>query len=285
MAASKRRSDSRRASAASQLLAAGLAIIIVPVFLKGSIVTSALVGLRPLAIVMVLIGIFLLALPHLQASLAKSAASALVQRPPTFNDPAAAQRQEPGLAPQQWGRDVFDVIEWRRFEAVVERLFSQGGFQTRSQSHGPDGGVDIWLYSKNMPGTPVSLVQCKHWQGKKVGVDKVRELRGVIAAHSISRGQFVTTSTFTEEAVAFANQNGINVLDVDSLLRLIDKRSPQEQEALLAVAFEGDYARPTCASCGVKMVERAPSKGGSPFWGCKNFPRCKTTMPMRRAAA
>ena len=51
---------------------------------------------------------------------------------------------------------MFDVIECRGFEAVVERLFQQAGFETKSQSHGACDGVDVWLYSRNQPGEPVS---------------------------------------------------------------------------------------------------------------------------------
>ena len=43
---------------------------------------------------------------------------------------------------------------------------------------------------------------------------------------------------------------------------------------------EGEYWRTTCASCGVKLVERTLSKGGAAFWGCSNYPRCKTTFKM-----
>ena len=179
---------------------------------------------------------------------------------------------------------MFAAIEWRRFEAVVEALFAQAGFETKSLSHGADGGVDIWLYSKHQPdGKPVSIVQCKHWKGKPVGVDKVRELRGVMAARDVRRGQFATTSTFTADAIAFARQNGINLLDVSGLLALIAQRTPEQQEALLDVALEGDYWRPTCVNCGVKMVERTPRQGGKAFWGCRNYPRCKTTMQIGRA--
>ena len=88
-----------------------------------------------------------------------------------------------GLAiPTAWGLDVFRVIEWRRFEALMEALFAQAGFITRSQTHGADGGVDIWLHSKNQPdGTPVSIVQCKHWSDTKpVGVDKICLSHGVM---------------------------------------------------------------------------------------------------------
>lgn len=185
-----------------------------------------------------------------------------------------------GQRPQQWSAAVFDAIEWRRFEAVCEALFAQAGFETRTQSHGADGGVDVWLHSRNASG-PVSVVQCKHWRGKQVGVKEMREFFGVMASHGVKRGTYATSSTFTAEATAFAKGNGIHLLDGAGLLGLIRQRSPEQQQALLAVAFEGDYARPTCASCGVKMAERQPKSGGLPFWGCKNYPRCRSTLPMR----
>jgi len=184
----------------------------------------------------------------------------------------------------RWSREVFELIEWRRFEAVVESLFAQAGFETRSQAHGADGGVDIWLYSAHHASgdAPVSIVQCKQWMRQKVGVREVRELRGVMAQHGIARGQFVTTSDFSADAREFADANGIGLHDVDGLLRLIASRDPGQQDALLRVAFDGDWWRPTCASCGIKLVERTAREGGREFWGCENYPRgCRTKMPMR----
>ncbi len=197
---------------------------------------------------------------------------------------AAILRKASGAAANPataWGPEVFAVIEWRRFEAVVEKLFQQAGFETRSQSHGADGGVDVWLHSRHEPGKPISLVQCKHWQGKRVGVDKIRELRGVMAAHEVRRGQFATTSSFTPDAVEFARANSINLLDVDALLALTSQRTPDQQRELLAVAYEGDYSVPTCVNCGVKLTRREPRGGGLAFWGCVNFPKCRTTMQVR----
>lgn len=178
-----------------------------------------------------------------------------------------------------WNPAVFKAIEWRRFEAVCELLFSQAGFEARTQSHGPDGGVDVWLYSKHAHG-PALVVQCKHWRSKRVGVKEMREFFGVMASHQLKRGTYATTSTFTPDAADFARSNGIHLLDGRGLLKLIAERTPEQQQALLAVALEGDYGRPTCASCGIKMVRRTPSKGGADFWGCTNYPRCHSRLHM-----
>ncbi len=172
-----------------------------------------------------------------------------------------------------WSAVVLADIEWRRFEAVCEAFYAQAGLTTRSQSHGADGGVDIWLQSKHMDQPRV--VQCKHWQGKPVGVKEMREFLGVMTANKLRNGTFVTSSTFTADALAFAADNGIRAQDGAALLKLIGQRTPDQQAALLAVAYEGEYWRPTCASCGTKMVERTSGKFARPFWGCANYPGCR----------
>lgn len=189
----------------------------------------------------------------------------------------------PPARPTEWSGAVFEVIEWRRFEALIEALFEQAGFQTKALSHGADGGVDVWLYAPGNAEQPVGIVQCKHHR-KRIGVDKVRELRGVMAACAVRRGQFASTSGFTIEAETFARENGINMLGGAGLLSMIAKRSPTQQLELLAVATEGEFWRPTCASCGTKMVRREPSRGGLAFWGCTSYPSCRSTLPMRDPA-
>jgi restriction system protein len=197
--------------------------------------------------------------------------------------PEPALTIKTGTTPQEqprWSPEVFAAIEWRRFEAVVEALFAQAGFETRSQPHGADGGVDIWLHSKNAEG-PVSVVQCKHWQGKPVTVKEMREFLGVMVSKGLQRGTYATTSRYTADALEFAKANGINAQDGASLLKLIAQRTPEQQARLLEVAYEGEYWKPTCASCGVKMTERTSGKDGNRFWGCVNYPRCKRTLAMK----
>ncbi len=178
-----------------------------------------------------------------------------------------------------WGANVFAAIEWRRFEAVCEALFAQAGFETEVQPHHADGGVDIWMYSKNAQG-PAAVVRCKHWQGKRVGLREMHEFSGLLTSHGLQRGTYASTSTYTREARDFAQANGINTMDVSSLLALIATRTPDQQAALLAIAYEGKYWRPTCPNCRIKLEEREPASNGALFWGCPNHPRCKTRIYM-----
>lgn len=201
-------------------------------------------------------------------------------------DPApAAGPVHRGLLPQAtaWNAQVLRDIEWRRFEAVCAGLFGQAGFAARSQSHGADGGVDIWLYSENAEG-PAAVVRCKHWLDKPVGVKEMREFYSVMSSHKLRRGTVATSGTFTAEARDFAKSNGISTLDGLGLLALVSRRTSEQQKQLLRIAYEGEYWRPTCASCGLKMVERSTRKNSGLFWGCADHPRCLFTLPVRTAA-
>ena len=313
------RRTKRGQEAALKLVVLGLVLFLLPAVLGHSALASTLASLQPLAIFALLTGCVwfwwqqdkdpkesrlfsdiqeLIKPPTqpldtpLRDTLAenKSRTERELERMAELSN-EAARRLKPQPPPQvtqsqpAWSASVFDEIEWRRFEAVMERLFEYGEFHTKSQSHGADGGVDIWLYSREEAGKLLSLVQCKHWKNRRVGVDKIRELRGVMAAHGVTRGQFATTSTFTPDAIDFAQKNGIHLLDASGLLQLIALCTPEQQAELLGVARQGEYWRPTCVNCGIKLVERQPRNGGMKFWGCPTFPKCKTTMPMRQQVA
>jgi restriction system protein len=273
----------------------GVAFLVSPTLLKGSTAISAVAaGLQPagwvaLGLGFALLGLHLLLQHRHTAPPEPDTAESRFQQsilnyaePPEFLQSTPPRPPRPMAAParepqRSWRPEVFAQIEWRRFEAVCEALFSQAGFQTQAQSHGADGGVDIWLHSRHAQG-PVAVVQCKHWPNKPVGVKEMREFLGVMTARKLKRGTYATSGRYSREALQFARDNGINALDGAALIQLILKRTPEQQQQLLAVAYEGEYWRPTCASCGIKLVERKNEKTGQTFWGCSNFPRCRTLM-------
>lgn len=315
--AKQTRAGRRRERARNELAGKGWTVVIVgvlllvgPSFMQGSVVGTLGPALRPAGWGALTVGVVLLGLHYL---LARKAAiptlpdtERVAQQSPTAKvaqptPPPSVQRREPAFAStpsepkrpppepapqhvQQWSPAVLAAIEWRRFEALCEALYAQAGFTTRSQSHGADGGIDIWLHSKHSE-VP-RIVQCKHWQSKVVGVKEMREFFGVMASHQLKSGTYVTSSTFSADAAAFAKQNGIHAQDGAALLKLIGQRTPEQQAALLAVAYEGEYWRPTCASCGTKMVERNSSRNEGSFWGCANYPKCRgRTIPKSKASA
>lgn len=162
----------------------------------------------------------------------------LLPLPPA--SPAAARTiAVPASAATSWTLSLFDRMSAQQFDAVCEALFAQGGFETRSQSHGVAGGVTIWLYSRHAQqgkDEPVAVALCKQWPGQPVGVQELHPLLNLMAARQLKRGTCATSSTCTDDARKFAKNVGINLLDRQAVLHLIARRSPIQQQALLALA-------------------------------------------------
>jgi restriction system protein len=180
--------------------------------------------------------------------------------------------------PRQWSLEALRSLEWKRFELLCARYYEAVGFGTATLAAGADGGIDVKLFRAD-PSTPLAIVQCKAWNSHSVGVREIRELLGVMVHEKVARGIFITSGSYSADALAFGAANPIQLLDGPAFLGKVLDLPPDKQAALLAFAFEGDFHSPTCASCGVKMVARESRRGA--FWGCVHYPRCRTTLPMR----
>jgi len=272
----QRRARAKLREAGIGALVLGVAFLIAPLLLTRPIVHAVAVNLRTPGWLAVIAGVVLLALHRFTyRPIAERIEPTIGSAPPASG---REEESDPPPVPTAWSAKVFDIIEWRRFEALCEWLFRQAGFETKTQSHGADGGIDIWLYSRNYPDGPISVVQCKCWSKTPVKVSEVRQLLGAMADKKVKRGIFATTSTFTHDARQLAKDNAIQLLDRTALLALIAKRTAEQQAELLAVATKDEFWKPTCPSCGVKMTRRSGKDGGKRFWGCVNFPRCRTVL-------
>ena len=178
---------------------------------------------------------------------------------------------------EKWSLELLRAIDWKRFEEVCAEYFRVCGFHATTNSRGPDGGVDVVLYAPGDHSKLVNVVQCKQWK-RAVGPKALRELLGVMTDRKVTRGIFVTSSTFNDEARRIATENRIQLLEGADFLRRILERSPEDQQRLLKVATQGDYLTPTCPSCGIKLLKRENKKTQSSFWGCVNYPRCRYTL-------
>lgn len=144
----------------------------------------------------------------------------------------------PEVHGKRWSVEVFANMDAQRFAAVCETWFAWAGFEASQESHRTPDGVDIWLHGRQITG-PVAIVRCQYALNKPVGLQDLCAFQGIVASCKGAHGTFTTTSTYTPEALQFADDNGIEVVDGRGLIRRILTRTRQSQQALLQVAYHG----------------------------------------------
>ncbi|WP_315532064.1 restriction endonuclease [Delftia acidovorans] len=110
--------------------------------------------------------------------------------------------------------DHFHRLSPRAFEILLSRIFQNQGFTTELGPGSGDGGVDIRLWQRGPLGDVLTLVQAKRYAPhRKIELDAVAALRGVMAVDEAPRGIFVTTSTYLPSARRFAARAG-NIIEL-----------------------------------------------------------------------
>lgn len=95
----------------------------------------------------------------------------------------------------------------REFEEVIATLFDQLGFEVELTKRTRDGGRDIVAIGHRIVRTKY-LIECKHYAPlRKVTVNPVRALHGVVADEGATKGILVTTSSFTRPATDYFKRN------------------------------------------------------------------------------
>jgi restriction system protein len=176
---------------------------------------------------------------------------------------------------RKWTPELLKHLEWRRFEELCAAYYEALGARARLDHSRSDGGVDIFLCA-NGSDTAAAVVHCKAWDAYRVGL---RALRRAMTAAGVRDGVLVTAGRFTREAVNFAAQENIQLVDGAALLVGLAELEPEKSLALLQFTTQGDFLTPTCPRCSVKMISRRSIQGGRTYWGCVNYPRCKHTFP------
>ena len=171
------------------------------------------------------------------------------------------------LLEKQTGLETLRALSWQDFERLVGEAYRRQGYVIEEIGGSmPDGGIDLLLHRQ---GSKV-VVQCKRWKSAQVGVSLIREFYGVTVAEKAERGIFVTTGTFTPDALEFAHGKPIELVDGTRLAALVAGLKPGKPVATVA-------ATPSCPKCGGEMVQRVAKRGanaGRGFWGCRQYPSC-----------
>jgi restriction system protein len=149
----------------------------------------------------------------------------------------AAKSQKPNatVAPPIDEVDDEEVLAWHQhlhkvilalhpsaFERLAQRLLRESGFiQVEVTGKSGDGGIDgIGIARINGFLSFHVLFQCKRYQGA-ISPSQIRDFRGAMQGRT-DKGLFITTGTFTREAVKEATRDGappIDLIDGDQLVQ------------------------------------------------------------------
>jgi hypothetical protein len=110
-----------------------------------------------------------------------------------------------------------------QFEQLITSFLARQGFRAQMTKASGDGGIDIVaVLDKPLVGGKC-LIQCKRFAANAlIGAAVVREFYGAVSAdQKVVKGILITTSGFTEQARTFAEEVGIELIDMELLSRLL----------------------------------------------------------------
>ncbi|WP_434212598.1 restriction endonuclease [[Pseudomonas] boreopolis] len=172
---------------------------------------------------------------------------------------------------------------WRQFERLVGEAFRRQGYTVEETGlGGADGGIDLILRKEGLR----TLVQCKQWKRRLVGVNVVREMAGLLVHHQADAVKIVCIGSFTKEAGHFARGKPIELIGGERLLEMIQavQRSGAAQpishsriDPRFAPSIKANAQAAACPRCGSTLVPRTNRRTGEAFLGCSQFPRCRGT--------
>lgn len=114
------------------------------------------------------------------------------------------------------------VLEPSAFERLAQRLLRESGFiQVQVTGKSGDGGIDgVGIARINGFLSFHVLFQCKRYQGS-VSAGQIRDFRGAMQGRT-DKGLFITTGTFTRDAIKEATRDGappIDLIDGEQLVQ------------------------------------------------------------------
>jgi Restriction endonuclease len=100
----------------------------------------------------------------------------------------------------------------RKYEEFLEVVFQNNGYRTLLGAGSNDGGVDLKLYTNDIVGESVTLVQAKRYKSENpIELQAVQALTAVVDDQKANRGLFVTTSRYLPCAKNFAARHNSRI--------------------------------------------------------------------------
>jgi len=205
-------------------------------------------------------------------------------RPATLDAVVVGGAAQSTSKPRKWSVEVLHALEWKRMADVCLAFYKERGLCGELADIGPDGSMDVLLYQTpriaDEDERPVfALLHCRARRDPVVGLEAVMALQARMLESGATRAFFMGAWSFDEAAQAAAKPLQITLIDDRMFLSMLGRLPAEESQRLLNRAVEGDYTTPSCPNCGLKMIPRQNEQGR--YWGCRAFPRCKSTLGMQ----
>ncbi|SDB95407.1 restriction system protein [Pelagirhabdus alkalitolerans] len=106
-----------------------------------------------------------------------------------------------------------DKMSGAEFERLCYLYYKAKGYKPKETGKGADGGVDLLIYQRYH--NDYEAVQVKHYQnsGNNITVKEIRELNSSKQNHGCVLARFITTSTYSKDALKQADQWRIKTHD------------------------------------------------------------------------
>jgi restriction system protein len=132
------------------------------------------------------------------------------------------------LAWHQQLHQVLLALDPSAFERLAQRLLRESGFiQVQVMGKSGDGGIDgVGIARINGFLSFHVLFQCKRYQGS-ITAGQIRDFRGAMQGRT-DKGLFITTGTFTRDAIKEATRDGappIDLIDGEQLVQRLKELS------------------------------------------------------------
>ncbi|KUP04441.1 hypothetical protein Q75_15750 [Bacillus coahuilensis p1.1.43] len=121
-------------------------------------------------------------------------------------------------------------LSWREFERLCFLYFKAKGYKPRETGEGADGGVDLIIYNRHHKAE--EAIQIKHYigSGNQITVERIRELNSAKRNHKCVLSRFITTSSYTKDALKQADDFKMVCHDLNWVKNKIVKWQEQERE-------------------------------------------------------
>lgn len=123
-----------------------------------------------------------------------------------------------------------DELSWREFERLCFLYFKAKGYKPRETGEGADGGVDLVIYNRHH--NAEQAIQIKHYigSGNQITVKEIRELNSAKRNHKCVLSRFITTSSYTKDALKQADDYKVDCHDLNWVKSKIVKWQEQEKK-------------------------------------------------------